>query len=208
MPDAKKLRRSFLVASVTTPFVLSDAISEESKYPVLELGSLADANQAGENHEKGLDKIREVLGGFVNPASRSSLLRLIDYLVVANVIQKDDSQSLHEMIDVLFTSSTLDTISKKISEIAIDARRDSENVATALKNIASRSVGSVRKNLKDPDVTQAATIVATDLAGALTGVFQIVGKVPPPFLLPVAIVAAVTASAAGSFGAYYATKGK
>ncbi|BCQ30035.1 hypothetical protein CBA19CS22_33010 [Caballeronia novacaledonica] len=208
MPEAKRLRRSLLAASLTTPFMLSDAFSEEAKKPVFELGPLADANRAGYNHEIGLDAIREVLGGFVNPASRSSLHKLADNLVSANVIHKDEIQSLHETIEVIFTSSSFDNLSKNISELAKDAKQDSDNVATALKNIASLSIKAVRKNLKDPEVTQAETIVATDLAGALAGAFQVVGKVPPPFLVPVAIIAAVTGSASGSFGAYYATKGK
>jgi hypothetical protein len=100
----------------------------------------------------------------------------------------------------------VDRLYEQLKDIADQARKGPECVATAIKTIAASSAHSARKNLGEIDWARLSAIVAADVFGALNGVLLVVGKVPPPFLVPVAVVGAVAGSATGSFAAYYYTK--
>ena len=204
MDDDQDLRRRLILASVAAGLMPVVASAQKGKSPESDFGDLGNSQKAGSLHYNGVEQLKKILGDD-SPSSATGLHKLIAALP-QGVVTEDNKKVLDKLVNAIFFAKSTDELYKAVDTIVSGVKQSSDDVMTAILQIAKSSLYQARKALNDRNTQRIVHIVSKDLSGALCGPLLAVlasSASAPPILVALLIFGALATSVATSLDAYY-----
>jgi hypothetical protein len=164
LPLPRRDAITFAAASFAAAATPSQALAQQATV------SLADfpPRSSGRLHGRRIREVREQLKGNA-PASRDGLMLLVEVLVAAKVLTKEDSELLKKIIRILFELPGLQQIIPEVQRIFDGLGAQADALLVTLVDLIRDSLATARQLLDGIDWKVVLSAIAADMAGALTG---------------------------------------
>lgn len=123
---------------------------------------------AGDEHAERMRQAGKALKGR-SPLSQDGLLLLVDDLEQREIISKDDAAVLRQLIKLIFTIPEIPAMLEAVSQLLSSLKHDISDIAVAIVDIARGSIQYVRDTLDRVPLDTIVLVIASDVAGALSG---------------------------------------